>query len=424
MSINIITLKNNLEPLQIKAWSWLLYNANRNLKFQDTFTIPLAELTKGISYKDGIESLKKLIFSLTNSVIKSNFYEKTLVKKEKGYLLPYCRIYGDTLTYRLSYLITEKLADKQMYKKINMLVQNQLNFKYAKIIYGLCLNCFDPFSNQGSVTVKIEQLRIFLGLKDYEYPSVGEMKRSILTKTAEDINKSSNLHISLQYLKEGKNIVAVVFNVSINSENLIPVPGIKDEAGNLINIIHDNQELKNYLEKNKISVSLIKKSVSALLEAGISAIDIGKYFLYIKALEEGKETKARFFFDNLVQKINMENFFKMLASKQFEHQEDYEKKLHKLYQAHEMIKVMEYLKERKALLYKLLDKNDNFVYNPWGSSSGNMAVRILKLALDFDELVESFTIAEVLLPDVIKMPDYNYISFEEWRKNYLQKTYR
>ena len=93
-----------------------------------------------------------------------------------------------------------------------------------------------------------------------------------------------------------------------------------------------------------------------------------------------------------------------------------------LYTAHEMVKVLEYLKERKELFYKLLHEHDDLEFDRnYIGFKGSIAIRVLKLAMDYDELINSFTIAEILFPAVKKMPDYPYASFDEWKKNYSQQ---
>jgi glutaredoxin-related protein len=410
---NIVILRNNLELVQIKAWSVMLYNAYSNLKTVDQFSMSFEELKEQLNYTND-KYLKKSVISLISCIIRWNEYKNDgKIINEYTPLLSYIRINGDIITYRYDESLRNKLNNARMYKKINMLIQNHFSSKHSRLFYGLALSSLDIKTQNGEITLTIDELRKYLNLRDDEYPLFKEVNRTILKKAIEEINDKSNLKIDIEYIKNGKNVVKIRLFIHLNPSNLLAFPGFDNPDKEIVkNEIQGNQELKSFLDKNNISVNIIDQRVSPVLEAGITAKDIGKYLLYIKSLnEKSRDSKSETFLNNLNQKKHIENFLQKLSGEKMKEQENYDAKLHILYKAYELVKVLKYLKERKELFYKLLDEHDsNVVYN-----TDNMVITMLKLAMDHDELMGSMTIAEKLLPDVRRMADYPFVSFDEWK---------
>jgi hypothetical protein len=409
----VILVKSNLNLLQTKIWSWLFFKAFNHSWFKNRFTASFDELKNAIDYAGDNEDLKEEILSLMQFVINLYEFEDTKTIMKTSSILSFCEIDNNIIHYHYNDLIEIYVNKADMFKKALMLVQNQFHSKHSRILYGLCLNNFDPDSGTGEITIYTEQVRRYFRLKEYEYPTFGEISRTLLKKAVEEINDKSNLFINMEYLKQGKTVIAVKFKINLNAGNLLLVPGLniekKPEPSKELIL---NKELLEFLNKNKISVTLVQQRFNTIIDSGISTEFLAEYLLFIKSLYENNRTGVgqEAFLTNLSQKKNIEVFLQKLAAEEMNKYESQESELHKLYTAYELVKAVDYLKHNRDLFIRLLAKHQD---NPCLKNTSH---------LPFNMLENNIGIAQILLQDIQKSEDFLAISFEEWKEKMKNKN--
>lgn len=404
----IARLRNSLNILEIKIWSWLLYFNYFNLDSDNEFNISISNLSKQLNYDERL--ITKGLTNLVSAILKWSNYtdDNKILNKELIPLLSYCKFQDDKVYFKFNSSLTDKLKTHDDYIKINMLIQNQFNSKYSKIIYGLCLSHYNTKEEATVLDLSVQQLRMYLELKDNEYPEFKEISRAIIKKSIEEINDKSNLYIEIEYLKNKQSIASIKLKISINKSNLMDFPSLSNRG---LEQVKDNilasKELENLFKRYKITPEIITNKI-AELSKDISHKDISNYMFYIKdILQNDKSRDQSKFLSTLHQKQNIESFLQSTSAKSMIKNETGNSKLKLLYKSHQIISVIEYFKDKRLFFYSLLDKY-----------SDNIAIKIFRHSLYDDELLNNFTIAEILLPEVQNLPDYNFISSEEWMNDY------
>lgn len=408
--IGVMRLGKNLNLAEIKIWSWLLFKSFSELSTKNTFSVNIEEL-KELTGKDEL-SIKMSFNNMVAIQLKTINYEShKLVDRETLPMLSCARFKDDNIFYEFSHSLAKKLKNEDDYRKMIMLAQNQFTSKYSKIIYGLCLSSLDMNKNYTDIHLSLEQLRTYLDFKDYEYLLFKEINRTILKKSLDEINEKSNIFVDIDYTREKKNVVAITFTIKINKSNLIKYPELKEKRVESVKLgIFKNDEMKNFMSKYAISSKILNNKIHELVELGISHEDVEKYILYVKGLFRNvKNGTSAMFLSSLNKRDHVEEFLQKTTAERIKRREREENSLYTMYKSGELTKVIEFMEKNEKLFYKLVDKY-----------MSNMSVKVLRYSLTFEELVRSFTIAEILMPDVQKIAEYDYISFDDWKANNIK----
>lgn len=410
--IGIMRLGKNLNLSEIKIWTWVLFKSFSDLGSKSTFSVDINEL-KELTGKDE-ESIRLSFINLVAIQLKSLNYENhTLSDREIMPMLSCARFKGNNIFYEFSASFAKKMRTEENYRKMVMLVQNQFTSKYAKVIYGLCLSFLDTNEAKTEIKLTLEQLRTYLDFKDYEYLLFKEINRTILKKSLDEINDKSNIFVEIDYIREKKNVVAIILTIKINKGNLMKYPELKEkELETAKSEVFRNQDMRNFMDKYSINSKVLNNKINELIDQGIAYEDIEKYILYVKNLfKSAKTSDSSVFLNSLSKRDNIEEFLQKTNADRIKKRERDENSLYTLYKSSELTKVIEFLEKHEKLFYKLVDKY-----------MSNMSVKVLRYSLTFDELVRSFTIAEILLPDVQKLEKYDYISFDDWKAQRIDNT--
>lgn len=410
--IGIMRLGKNLNLSEIKIWTWILFKSFSDLGSKSTFSVDVNEL-KELTGKDE-ESIRLSFINLVAIQLKSLNYENhTLSDREIMPMLSCARFKGNNIFYEFSASFAKKMRTEENYRKMVMLVQNQFTSKYAKVIYGLCLSFLDTSEAKTEIKLTLEQLRTYLDFKDYEYLLFKEINRTILKKSLDEINDKSNIFVEIDYIREKKNVVAIILTIKINKGNLMKYPELKEkELENAKSEVLRNQDMRSFMDKYSINSKVLNNKINELIDQGIAYEDIEKYILYVKNLfKSAKTSDSSVFLNSLSKRDNIEEFLQKTNADRIKKRERDENSLYTLYKSSELTKVIEFLEKHEKLFYKLVDKY-----------MSNMSVKVLRYSLTFDELVRSFTIAEILLPDVQKLEKYDYISFDDWKAQRLDNS--
>ena len=218
------------------AWYYMFYKAFPNLKDKNSFTITIGELKKAIGYTSkNNKALKDSLSELSRAEIEWNIFGKDS-NFEWGitHLLSECRIKTESniIYYEYSSFVKERLRDPEMYAKINLLISKEFKSKHSLSLYCLALDYLFIKNNYGEKTIAIEDLRKYLGLKDSEYLTSGEVYKHIIKRSEKEINLNSDLNIEIEALRgERLKITGFKFKMSIK-EKFLSLYNPKKEAVN------------------------------------------------------------------------------------------------------------------------------------------------------------------------------------------------
>ena len=98
-----------------------------------------------------------------------------------------------------------------------LFLKNTFNLKsyYSKRLYELAMQ--DKPNYREMPLISINELRKILGIEN-KYKVFAELKRSIIDKAVNDINKNTDIEIDYVFIKKGKEIVKIKFSYKFKSE--------------------------------------------------------------------------------------------------------------------------------------------------------------------------------------------------------------
>lgn len=221
-----IHIENKVGLKQRQAWFYMLYKAFPLMESQRIFFINISELKKAINYEsNNNEYLKKILEELVTTPVRWNIFDKDKESKwGVSGLLSYCEIESKTglCEYQFSDKLQNKFLNPSMYAKLNLLVSKRFTSKHSLSIYCLALDYLNIKNNYGEKNLSITELRQYLGLKDTEYIRVVDIHRRILKKAEIDINKDSDMQLSIIPIKSTSKdkITGIKLKMSIKEEYL------------------------------------------------------------------------------------------------------------------------------------------------------------------------------------------------------------
>jgi len=217
-----ILIENKVNLLSRQAWFFLLYKAFPDLKTQDKFFVNLNELKEAIGYNStNNKYLKQALKDLIGTPIEWNILHKDKVVWEVNSLLAGCKIEDNSsiCEFAFSPFLRERLANPEMYTKLDLLVSKKFKSKHTLAIYCLALDYLQVKINFGSKNLTLEELRKYLGLEETEYPEVRNINQEIIKKAEKEINENSDLNISITPIRtSNRKILGFKFEMSIKEE--------------------------------------------------------------------------------------------------------------------------------------------------------------------------------------------------------------
>jgi hypothetical protein len=273
-----ILIENKVNLLSRQAWFFLLYKAFPDLKTQDKFFVNLNELKEAIGYNStNNKYLKQALKDLIGTPIEWNILHKDKVVWEVNSLLAGCKIEDNSsiCEFAFSPFLRERLANPEMYTKLDLLVSKKFKSKHTLAIYCLALDYLQVKINFGSKNLTLEELRKYLGLEETEYPEVRNINQEIIKKAEKEINENSDLNISITPIRtSNRKILGFKFEMSIKDEFVesYKVPKLRTQIENkqtdIFNDIEvidvEAEEVKNEIIKPK--KELIKIELKELKE--------------------------------------------------------------------------------------------------------------------------------------------------------------
>lgn len=343
-------VQNEASLLQKKIWFELIYKAFPQMSNQRYFTISVKELKEKLGWdnSNSDDLIKEALHALTGHAVQWNIFGKDKSEVWESFsLLASCSIPKNTgiCTYEFSGLLQRKFLamGEEMYAKIDLIISNKFQSKYALAFYCLGLDYLILKYNYGEKNLQLKELRKFLGLKDHEYKLIGDFNRWIIKTSEKEINTNSDMDIQILPVKEqGKKIGGYKICMSLKEERLKKyllrkndflektdgqltifeqIDSKKSFKKDLVAI--NNQSLKKFFSKHNISITTdtiqekLKEITSLFGEENRE-----DYLLFLMKYTEKEVTKgsikniAGFFVKLLTDDVQTENYLINLEEQQ------------------------------------------------------------------------------------------------------------
>ena len=205
-----------LSLLQRKLVNALLFNAYSELLTAREHKINTRVLSEMIGFDSKNEAyLKASLKGLMETVVEFDVMEDDGEQSwEAMVLLPYAKIKGGVCTYRYERSLAEKLYHPDVYSKINLSVIRELRSSHSLVLYE---NCHRYLGTGQTAVWELDVFRKLMGVED-RYKEFKFLKRDVIVPAMEELNKVSNIIISLMTIRRGREVTAVQFTVKPNPQ--------------------------------------------------------------------------------------------------------------------------------------------------------------------------------------------------------------
>lgn len=344
-----------------KGWLYLLYHAYPRLQSEETHQISLKELKENIGI-DSTHNNKHIIeamMSLRRAEVSFNIFGKDGRKwKGNSSLLSEFRISEDKdglLVYAFPPFLRERLFNPTIYTQLSLAISRKFKSKHSLAIYMMAVDYIFKDRNEGSKRLKIDELRLFLGLKDSQYRLGGDLVR-LMQSVEEEINQDSDIDITITPEKEGRKISGFMYRMAFKADAraekvllpFVPVNEAEPEPEALEALAASFAELDEFALQHHISLQnkALKKLLNGLAETFSAEAFQGYIKLIIKDIQrrlklpnqDGIQDVARIFVHYLKEQVLLEQFTRALEQdqkksqhSQLELQQALDKELRSLY---------------------------------------------------------------------------------------------
>lgn len=185
----------------------------------------------------------------------------------------------------------------------------QLGSKYSIRLYELLIQW--EYTHHKSLTIKVEELRKKMGVKDEEYPRFDRLEDRVIKSSVTELNNTSNIYVTYEKIKLGRRIHEIKFKFEMKKdENFKEIEGLKElkEIGyaNHIEVIKEIFNDKNLafsdLEIHK-AFELTHKKLEKLIELNDFLDEaVYRYMLYYyECMKENAGIYAYNYYKNLLE---------------------------------------------------------------------------------------------------------------------------
>lgn len=223
-----IHTSGDLSLLERKMANVLLLNAYDLLLTRRTHKLPLKHLCVMLGWDESnnIERLQDALRKLASTAIEFNMMEDGKEVWRVMSMISFGEIKEGMCTYRYDEYLAERLFDPEVYAIINIGMQRRFEGGYALTLYENCLR----YKEVGSTGwLELERFRRIMGATQLSYDEFKYLKRDVIAKPVNEINRISDIQIAPEFQKQGRKISAVRFLIKDNPQQTLFKPNVMDE---------------------------------------------------------------------------------------------------------------------------------------------------------------------------------------------------
>ncbi|MCD2453775.1 replication initiation protein [Methylicorpusculum oleiharenae] len=217
-----------LSLLERKMVNVLLLNAYDALLTRRTHTLPIRHLCAMLGWDESnnIERLQDVLRKLASTPVEFNMMEDGKEVWRVMSMLSYGEIKDGTCTYRYDEYLAERFYDPEIYATINIGIQRRFEGSYALTLYENCLR----YKVVGSTGWwELNRFKKIVGATASMYDEFKYLKRDVIIKPVEEINRISDIQLLPEFQKQGRKVTAVRFLITENPQQTLLKPVIQDD---------------------------------------------------------------------------------------------------------------------------------------------------------------------------------------------------
>ena len=230
--VGAIHTSGDLSFLERKLSNILLYHAYDDLLVKRTHSISVHILCAMLGWDEGknYTRLKDALKKLVSTPIEFNLRKDGEDDWQVMSILSSARIKGGICTFRYDEELAEKFYDPDIYAMINLRIQRKFDGAYALNLYENCVR-FRPNDKKthGSTgSWSLELFRSIVGATSDYYDDFRRINSKIIKPAVAQINRVSDIFITPEIIKEGRNVVGIRFDIANNPsiENQTTLDGL------------------------------------------------------------------------------------------------------------------------------------------------------------------------------------------------------
>jgi Initiator Replication protein len=238
-----IHTSGELSLLERKMANVLLLNAYDELLTKRAHTLPVKHLCAMLGWDDSnnTERLLEALRKLNSTSIEFNMMKDGKHSWHVMSMLAYGNIEQGICTYSYTEYLAERLYDPEIYAVINIGIQQRFEGGYALILYENCLR----YKIVGSTGwLDLDVFKNIMGANYAIYDEFKYLKRDVITKAVEEINRVSDIQLVAEFKKQGRKVSAVRFVITESPQQALLKPVIEDAHA----AIQESELFKKLLE--------------------------------------------------------------------------------------------------------------------------------------------------------------------------------
>lgn len=244
-------ISSDVSLIQRKTWNILLANSYPDISKKQSYKIPIANICRLLGYKDYI-SLSKSIEKLVSTTIKFNYLQSRDKSEwlEITSLLAQATIKDGYLTYGYSSMLQEKISSHEYYAKINLLIQKNIDSKYALILYEMAKNHYIESKGYGFTPfIPIDDLRSILGCSNNKlYSDFKYFNARVIKRAVKEVNSKSEIKITAIPHRVKRVVDSIQFRIEA-----------KDDKSGMLNALAGPKQRELQLAGNELYNRLINE---------------------------------------------------------------------------------------------------------------------------------------------------------------------
>ena len=219
--VGAIHTSGDLSFIERKLSNILLYHAYDELLVKRTHSIPVSILCAMLGWdaSKNYSLLKDALKKLVSTPIEFNLRKDGDDDWQVMSILSSARIHGGVCTFRYDEELAEKFYDPDIYSMINLRIQRKFDGAYALNLYENCVRFRpnDKKKNGSTGPWSLPLFRTIVGATSDYYDDFRRLNSKIIKPTVEQINRVSDILITPEFIKQGRSVVAIRFDVANNS---------------------------------------------------------------------------------------------------------------------------------------------------------------------------------------------------------------
>jgi hypothetical protein len=209
-----ITNKPTLVGRQI--WNICVGKARPHMGKRETHEIKLSEIMDCLGWGGHNQDyVKDSLRALVSCTVEWNILGKDKIN-EWGVtsLLSQAVIRDGICQYAFSPKLAERLRLSNMYTKLNLAIQAQIDSKYAQALWELCLDALDESRGEGETPpITMEIFRKLMGVPEGSYLEFKKFNQWIIKPAIKVVNEVTDFEVTPEFFHQRRQVIAVKFRV-------------------------------------------------------------------------------------------------------------------------------------------------------------------------------------------------------------------